>query len=162
MSSPAVHPEPEGRAAPAERAADGGGEPPDCIRVELLTPSGTVYRGEALAVSVRAEGGAMEFLPDHGPLMTPLESAVMRVALEGGEAGPFAVHGGFLEVRAGAVRLLADAAEAVAEIDLERARASAERARERLAGGPAGEIDRHRAERSLKRAEVRIGLAGGR
>jgi F-type H+-transporting ATPase subunit epsilon len=67
------------------------------------------------------------------------------------------VAGGFAEVRDGTVRVVSEAGERPAEIDLERARAAERRARERLASVRKGEnIDVLRAEAALRRAMVRM------
>ena len=88
--------------------------------------------------------------------MTGLQPGELRVKREGGE-DQFFISGGFLEVRADEVRVLADAAERGGEIDLERAEAARARAEARLQG--VAEVDRARAGGALRRSLVRLRVA---
>ena len=65
-----------------------------------------------------------------------------------------AVHAGFAEILGDRVTLLAEIAEWPDEIDLDRAKAAEDRARERLAA-KTEELDITRAEIALKKALVR-------
>ncbi len=94
-------------------------------------------------------------LARHAPLVAQLGSGVLSVTGEGGEADYFAVHSGFLEVEREGVTILADTAEAAAEIDVERARAAERRARERIRSHRP-EVDVARAEAALRRALARL------
>jgi F-type H+-transporting ATPase subunit epsilon len=69
-----------------------------------------------------------------------------------------AIGGGFLEVRDNRVLVLADSAERAEEIDVERARAAQERARQSLAESQrTGDI--FQAEVALRRSQVRLKVA---
>ena len=129
------------------------------LHVRLLTPRRSLFDGTADSVSAISAGGAIQILPDHGPLVTPLDVAVLTVGV-GEERRQFAVHGGFLEVREGLVRILAAAAEPGGEIDVDRARIAAERSRLRIEEASAEEIDRDRAEQALARALLRMRMMG--
>ena len=75
----------------------------------------------------------------------------------GNQRTPFAVQGGFVEVRKDKIVILAESAEKAEEIDLERAEAAKERAETRLnAKGRQDEVDHRRAEMALQRAMNRI------
>ena len=69
-----------------------------------------------------------------------------------------ATSGGLFEVLSGRVTALLDTAEWSDEIDVERAEASRNRAKERLTSR-AGDIDEIRAEAALKRALIRIKIS---
>lgn len=74
-----------------------------------------------------------------------------------GETLHYAVSGGLVEVNDNVLNLLAEAVEPIDEIDVERAKESKNRAKERLAKSSEN-IDRKRAKRSLDRAENRVKL----
>jgi F-type H+-transporting ATPase subunit epsilon len=73
------------------------------------------------------------------------------------------VAGGFAEVRNNTLRIVTQAGELVGDIDVERAEASAKRARERLrvtgTAAKAGELDSLRAQAALRRALQRMRMA---
>ena len=70
------------------------------------------------------------------------------------------VTGGTAEVRDNKVLVLADSIELKEEIDVERAKQSYLRAKERLTAKSKGDIDVARAEASLQRAINRMKMAG--
>jgi F-type H+-transporting ATPase subunit epsilon len=80
---------------------------------------------------------------------------------EGGSEHSLFVTGGFVEVKADTVRVVSEAGERPEEIDLERARAAEQRARERLDQGreSSANFDILRAEVALRRAQYRLRLA---
>src|SRR5262249_24117965 len=112
---------------------------------------------------VIAPGGAGELgiLPRHIPLITTLKPGELRVRQRPAEE-PFAVTGGFMEVRnegdGSAVIVLADAAERAEDIDLARAEEARRRAEQRLSDSTAS-VDAIRAQAALLRAIARIRVA---
>ena len=124
------------------------------LTLEIITGEQLLLHEEEVE-EVIAPGnvGELGILPNHAPLVTGLEPGELRVKRDGAEA-QFFISGGFLEVRDDEVRVLADAAERGGEIDLERAEAARERAEARLQGE--AEVDRARAEGSLRRSLVRL------
>jgi F-type H+-transporting ATPase subunit epsilon len=97
----------------------------------LVTPTRTLYSGQAEMIVCRAVDGEIAFLANHMPYIGALDTSVVRiVGPEGlGEiAGTspaeirLAVHGGFVEVKDNQVIMLADAAELATEVDVEAAR----------------------------------------
>lgn len=129
--------------------------------LEIVTPDRLVYSEQVNSVTVRGVEGELGILPGHIPFVTPLQVAPVFVKI-GNERTPFAVQGGFVEVRKDKVVILAESAERAEEIDLERAEAAKERAEMRLkAGKRQDEIDHRRAELALQRAMNRIKLSGG-
>ena len=67
--------------------------------------------------------------------------------------------GGFVEVLADRVIVLADRSERAEEINVARAEAARDRAQKRLATPNDPNVDWKRAEESLKRAQVRLQVA---
>jgi F-type H+-transporting ATPase subunit epsilon len=77
----------------------------------------------------------------------------------GSEESAFAISGGFMEVHRDHVVVLADAAEAAEEIDVERAQAARMRAEERLRQAREqglGDLDLVRARAALQRSLLRL------
>jgi len=98
--------------------------------------------------------GSLGILFNHAPLMTSLENGVLRYTQEG-KKRKMAISGGFLEVKANHILILAHTAELSEEIDRERAQKSLERAQKRLAEKMAG-VDLMRAEAAMNRALSRL------
>jgi F-type H+-transporting ATPase subunit epsilon len=101
--------------------------------------------------------GEMAILPSHAPLLTVLKPGEIRVVKDG-EDSFIAVSGGFMEVMPQKVTILADTAERLDEIDLERAEAALKAAEERIAAAPA-DMDLERALASMRRSQARIKVA---
>ena len=127
------------------------------LRFELITAERVLYRDEVDLVVAPSVEGQVAILPNHAPLLAVLEPGEVMVR-KGTEETYMAITGGFLEVLANRVRVLADAAERAEEIDVERARRAMERAQEVLARQPARQ-DLEEAMRALRRAQVRIQVA---
>ena len=101
--------------------------------------------------------GDMAVLPHHAPLLTVLRPGEIKVVKEGEETY-IAVGGGFMEVMANKVTILADTAERADEIDLERSEEALKRAEERVAEAPS-EMDLERALASIRRSQARMKVA---
>ncbi|MEC0206549.1 F0F1 ATP synthase subunit epsilon [Paenibacillus lautus] len=126
------------------------------ILLEIVTPDRLVYSEQVNSVTVRGVEGELGILPGHISFVTPLQIAPVYVKI-GSQRTPFAVQGGFVEVRKDKIVILAESAEKAEEIDLERAEAAKERAETRLnAKGRQDEVDHRRAEMALQRAMNRI------
>lgn len=124
------------------------------IRLDIVTAERVVYSEEVDIVVAPGVLGELGVLPHHAPLMTTLEPGELRVR-KGGEEYSLVISGGFLEVRPDRVIILADAAERAEEIDIARAEAAKQRARQRLTH-PAPEVDLAQAEAALRRSLARL------
>ena len=102
-------------------------------------------------------GGEIAFLSGHAPFLGALDDSTVRLVLAGGgQQERFAVHGGFVEVANDRVIVLSDVAELAGDIDTARAQAAKARAEEALRING----DDEEAQAALKRAEVRLEVAG--
>ncbi len=127
--------------------------------VEIVTPAGgVVLNREAVHLRVPGEDGYFGILAAHADLMSSLGTGVLELDTESEGRLIAALTGGFLQVREGQVKILAEAAELPERIDIERARSSVERARRRMEESGM-DLDMARAEASLKRAINRIRVA---
>ena len=126
------------------------------LHVELVSPERILYSGDAEMVVARTTDGEIAFLTGHAPFIGALGIGTVKIV--GGDAGEerAAVHGGFVEVSNDRVSILSDVAELASQIDANRAR----RALEAAEGAADDETDGE-AEAALRRARVRLDLAGG-
>lgn len=125
---------------------------------QILTPEGSIFDDEVTGVQVPGEMGSFEVKTLHANIISSLEIGEILVRKAAGGEQHFAVTGGFVEVVDNKLTLLAEAAELVEKIDVERAKKAKERAVERLESDDK-EIDKDRARKALKRAENRIKLS---
>ena len=126
--------------------------------LELVTPERQVLRETVDSVQIPGSRGELGILPGHAPLLTELGAGQLSYR-QGGEAHTATVMGGFAEVLAGRVIVLAERSERAEEIDLTRARAAKERAEKRLFPMPAADVDFARAQDALRRALLRVLVA---
>jgi F-type H+-transporting ATPase subunit epsilon len=94
--------------------------------------------------------------------MSSFEVGKIRIQLSDETEVIFATGGGVIEVKQNKVLVLADSLERAEEIDIQRAEASADRARQRLQNKSDSSIDSPRAEIALLRAINRLKIAGRR
>jgi len=84
-------------------------------------------------VLARTTEGELGILPNHAPMLGILVNGVVTIRIAGGGVETAAVHGGFLSVADNRVSILAEVAELGSEIDLDRARATLEWAKQNVA-----------------------------
>lgn len=125
------------------------------LSLEIITGERRLLQQDDVA-EVVAPGalGEIGILPHHAPLVTTLAPGELRLKTPDGGEEDYFIAGGFLEVQADQVTVLADAAEHGSEIDQQRAEAARERARQRLQTGT--DIDRARAQAALLRSLQRL------
>jgi len=126
----------------------------EALELEVVTPERQVVREETSEVQIPAKNGYLGVLPGHAPLLSQLGIGYLSYIVAG-RRKYLSVHGGFVEVLPGRVRVLADVAERAEEIDVERARRAAQRAQDDLINPNIG-VDPAVALAALRRAETRI------
>ncbi len=129
------------------------------LDIEIVSPEKLVFRGTGKVLTVPGVDGRFQVLNMHAAMIAMFEAGVITVEDEKGEKINFSTRGGVAEVKKNKVVVLADAAEAKDDIDIERARKAMDRANERLKEG-GKDIDRERAKYSLQRAQIRLKVAG--
>jgi len=100
------------------------------IKFEIVTPERVVLRREVLQISVPTTTGEITVLPDHIPLVSILQPGVIEIVLTDKTREIMSVSGGFIEVMADKVVILADTAEKAEELDEETIRLAHRRAEE--------------------------------
>ncbi|MGL4497960.1 MAG: ATP synthase F1 subunit epsilon, partial [Planktothrix sp.] len=91
------------------------------LTVRVIAPDRTVWDEQAEEVILPSITGQLGILTGHAPLLTALDTGVMRVRLKN-KWTPIAVMGGFAEVEANEVIILVNGAERGDSINLEAAR----------------------------------------
>ncbi|MEE2767857.1 MAG: ATP synthase F1 subunit epsilon [Actinomycetota bacterium] len=127
------------------------------FQVELVSPEGVTYSGDAdMVVARTVDGGDIAFQPGHVPFIGVLAIWSVEVIRPDGGRDTFAVHQGFVQVAGTKVSILSDVSEVATEIDVERANAA------RTAAEAALLTDRDNtdAAASLSRSDVRLRVAG--
>ncbi len=125
--------------------------------LDVVSAERLVFNGEVEKVVAPGVEGQLGILPHHAPLMTTLDGGELFVTQHGSEVC-ISVTGGFMEVRPDHVIVLADAAEHVEEIDVQRAEEAKLRAEERLRT-PVPDLDLAKAEAALRRSVMRLKAA---
>ncbi len=126
------------------------------IRVEIVSQDRMVYSGDAEMVLIPGAEGVMGILPHHTPVLTVIQYGIITIK-EGVAEKHFTVAGGLAEVQPDQVTVLADAAENVAEIDIQRAQEARQRAEELLKKGVGKETDAYLSiQAALRRSNLRV------
>jgi F-type H+-transporting ATPase subunit epsilon len=131
---------------------------------ELVTPSETLYSGQAEMIVCRTVDGEIAFLANHMPYIGALDTCVVRVVGPGSgdsetSSEPdvrVAVLSGFVEVKDNQVIMLADVAELASEVDLEQARRDVTAATDRVSSSGDDTDSAAQAEADLRWAQVRV------
>ena len=129
------------------------------IRLRLVTPARLLLDEEVDEVTAPGALGEFGVLPNHISFLTLLEIGEMSYK-EGARRHYLALSGGYAEVLDNVMTVLANTAEYAAEIDTERARRARERAEKKIAEADREEAEFAAAEAALRRALVRLQVAG--
>ncbi len=131
------------------------------MQLTIMTPEGTVLESDNVQhVLLPAEGGEVGILPSHIAMVCTIQVGRIRVDLPD-QSLPLATSGGYAEIRNDSIAVLAETAERIEDIDVERAGKARDRARERLRRRDDDTIDFVRAEVALARALNRLRVVEG-
>jgi F-type H+-transporting ATPase subunit epsilon len=86
------------------------------LHFELVSPEKLLFSGDVEQVDVPGSEGYFGVLPGHAPMVAILRPGILIVKSQGGEQ-KIVVLGGFAEVSANGLTVLADVATAVEDID---------------------------------------------
>lgn len=128
------------------------------FQLEIVTPEKTVYSGEVESLRAPGTEGGFGVLAGHHPMLAALSIGPMVFSDQDRGLTSVAISGGFAEVQRDRVAVLAETAEFAPEVDVSRAEAARDRARERLAQMRDQQIDEARARLALTRAINRLRL----
>lgn len=126
------------------------------FRCEIVSQDKKVFVGDATMVVLPGSEGEMGILPHHAPLLTSLKFGVITVKGTH-ESQFFTVSGGIADVSPDGVIVLANAAEDVDEINIQRAEDAKKRAEKMLKESGAIPKDELIALQSaIKRSDLRL------
>jgi F-type H+-transporting ATPase subunit epsilon len=133
------------------------------LTVRVISPDKTVWDATAEEVILPSTTGQLGILSGHAPLLTALDTAVMRVRPSRNQDWvAIALMGGFAEVENDEVTILVNGAERGDKIDLEAARTAYTQAQARVNQATnANRQDQIQATQALKRSRARFQAAGG-
>ena len=127
--------------------------------LEIITPDGEFFKGEAQRIKLRTVAGDVGILPHHANYIAPLGIGEAKVVDADGNARIGACAGGMLSVMENVVTVVASTFEWADEIDAKRAERSKERAEEKIKASKEDARALAMAELKLKRALNRINVS---
>jgi F-type H+-transporting ATPase subunit epsilon len=102
------------------------------VHCDLVSAEEPIFSGLVEMVVAPGTEGDLGIIAGHAPLLTRLKPGPIRVILQGGAESCFFVSGGFLEVQPDRISVLCDTVLRESDLDIERARAAQEEARQAL------------------------------
>lgn len=130
------------------------------LSFELVSPEKLVFSGEATEVIIPGAEGEFGVLAGHGPFVGMLKPGILTIRAAG-SAERFFVRGGFAEVNASGLTVLAEEAISTEDLDPSHIQQQIQNAREDLADAK-GDEARQRAEALLSDLQqVADALANG-
>ena len=129
------------------------------IAVNIVTPERELLNEEADFIALPGSEGEFGVLPGHTHLLAQLAPGEIRIR-NGENTEFFAISGGFAEVHPARAHVFAETAEMAKEIDVERARLAAERAKKELTHAATAE-EMAQAQAALRRALIRLHVSEG-
>ncbi|MGE0738145.1 ATP synthase F1 subunit epsilon [Sulfurimonas sp.] len=85
----------------------------DKLKLEILTPNGVIYNGEALSVTLPGEEGEFGVLAEHSSLTTLLEAGVIDIEKEDKSVESILINWGVVQVDEKKVIVLVEGAVAI-------------------------------------------------
>ncbi len=87
------------------------------LHFELVSPARLLFSGDVASVQIPGTEGEMTILPMHAPVLSTLKPGVVTVTKDGGSTEKMFVRGGFAEVNASGLTVLAETAIPLADLD---------------------------------------------
>lgn len=128
--------------------------------LHIVTPEREVFMGQVQRLSVRTTEGDIGILKGHTNLVSTIGVGPIKLLLEDGQERLGAVAGGFVSVTKRKTTVVAATLEWKDEIDIERAKRTAQQAKNYLKE-PYNDREQRRFEFKLKKALNRIRIAQG-
>jgi len=129
------------------------------IDVEVLTPEGEVFEGEARQVSTRTEVGEIGILANHAPLLAALQPAELRLKISDSETKRYAQAHGWLQIFGNRARLLVEEALPPEHLNAGTLKEQLADAEKRLTESDEGSAEFARAKKDRDRAEAFLAIA---
>ena len=126
---------------------------------ELVSPERLLFAGDVEAVVVPGSEGQFTVLKDHAPLMTTLKPGVVEVDETGARKQRLFVRGGFADVNASGLTILAEQAIPLEELDVAALDREIKNAEEDVADAKSDETRRAAEQKLAQLREVKDVLA---
>jgi F-type H+-transporting ATPase subunit epsilon len=128
------------------------------LKVEVVTPERRLAQLEADEVIAPGAEGLFGVRPGHAPFLSLLQPGPLTIR-EGSKSELYFVSGGFVEVGAANVRVLADAAQPVKDIDVAAAKKRIVEAEEKLKGLEVTDVKAQAQRDLIRREQKRLEVA---
>lgn len=135
------------------------------MKVEIVTPVGVKFSGEAAGIVAPGATGDLGLLPGHRSMMSALRTGQAVVSVAGQEPIHLVIDGGYVHVVGGElVTITTELCEGWSDIDRDKARVAADHAREALTNAKeavstkAWQVKKH----DLELAETRLRVVASR
>lgn len=129
--------------------------------LDIVTPERTIVSEDAVSLRVPAASGSLGILHGHAPLVAELGVGECHVRFVTGAEETLVIAGGFVEVSRERVTVLADTAEFISEIDVNRAEEALAEARALVASAAGSGADRVAANEAIRLAQARLRVVRG-
>jgi F-type H+-transporting ATPase subunit epsilon len=103
------------------------------LHFELVSPARLLFSGDVASVQIPGTEGEMTILPMHAPVLSTLKPGVVTVTKDSGVTEKMFVRGGFAEVNASGLTVLAETAIPLADLDASAIAAQIKNAEEDVA-----------------------------
>ena len=128
------------------------------FELTVVDPEHIAWKGLAKDVVLGIGDGLYGIRTGHADAVMLLSPSVLKITTDNDVKVKFFLSGGCVRIEKGVVTILASSTEPKEKINIERARQSLERARNRLNGG-SKDVDYARARVALQRALTRLNFA---
>lgn len=129
--------------------------------VEVLSPEGMVWSGEAEMVSTRTATGSIGLLANHAPLLGMLDPTELRIYESESEVIRFAQGEGYVQVGGNRALLLVEEAHPPDDLDASDLRDRLQRAERELESAEEDSEEERVASRDKRRWETFLEIAEG-
>lgn len=130
------------------------------MKLTLVTPEKKILTGQEVeSILVPAYRGELNILEGHTPLVTSLDTGIMRWKIKGQDKFHYAVVSwGYCEVFPNGVDILADVADLPDDVDLSECQTYLAQAQKRLVHESLSEVEYENLSRGIKRVEADMDL----
>ena len=87
------------------------------LHFELVSPAKLLFSGDVASVNIPGTEGDMTIMPLHAPVLSTLRPGIVIVTKDGGTTEKIFVRGGFAEVNAKGLTILAETAITMTDLD---------------------------------------------
>lgn len=126
--------------------------------LSVVAPDRTIFEGPVTSAVVPAVGGYMGVMSNHEPSIDALTTGIVEAKDGKGQIHHIAITGGFMEVSANKMIILADNGQLASDIDVSEAERQLDEARKALRG-ESSSVSSENAQDAIRAATNRIKAA---